>query len=132
MLDALIERKRRELADLEKALEIKRLVLQELLAERNGEADQQQPKVAKVPLSDRPLAEIVKQEYPLPKQVRLVLKHENRPMRVAEIADALEAIGIRTVSPKGLRPNVASALHRRTDLFESVDRGLWRALVKGT
>lgn len=61
----------------------------------------------------------------MPLQVASVLRMKERPMRVTEIVQRLEELGVRSNSKKGILPNVVSALTRRDDLFEKKARGIY-------
>lgn len=58
-----------------------------------------------------------------------VLTENDRPMRPSEIVAAITEGGLRTSAENGHMNAVLSALCRRTDLFERIQRGLYRLKV---
>jgi len=61
----------------------------------------------------------------LPEQIIDVMREHGPTMRPAEMAKVLKGLGVTTKSKRGLLPMVISALRRRTDLFENVERGVY-------
>jgi hypothetical protein len=62
----------------------------------------------------------------LPEMIVRVFQETNRPMRGWEIVKRLKELGVRSDSKKGLLPAVFTTFKRRQDLFEKVEKGLYR------
>ncbi len=112
---ALINKKRDQVAKLERDIELLGEIETEL---RNGS-----------PVADSPSGmvdtTVVRRDDPLPTQIAALMHHRGRPMRTTQIQRELLEYGVTTTSAHGLGPMIASALHRRKDLFEKVERGVY-------
>jgi hypothetical protein len=130
MLENAIKRKRDEIAELEHVLEVKREVLRELIAESES-GPKPAPTVTGSKGSPPTVTErasspsngVVSPKNPMPQNVSVILRARGGAMTIPQIRDKLEAAG---VTSDDLRGAVASALHRRSDLFEKVGRGTFK------
>lgn len=64
-------------------------------------------------------------EASIPDYIAKLLFEKGEPMRAIEIANALTECGIKTNAENGHISAVLSALSRRTDLFQRIERGLY-------
>lgn len=66
----------------------------------------------------------------VPSHLKSVLKKANKPMKIAELAEALKKRGVSTTAKSGLNAAIASTLFKRQDIFSRVDHGTYCLAVK--
>jgi hypothetical protein len=114
ILQRLIDRAEAEIAEAEKTIQAKGVLLAEL--KRELVAFKVPADMVVRPRKERSLADAIAD----------VLRADSRPMRPAEVAVKLKEFGAKTASKRGLLPMVASVLNKRKHRFEQVARGLYK------
>lgn len=66
----------------------------------------------------------------VPSHLKSILKKANRPMKVAELVEALKKRGVSTTAKHGLNAAVASTLFKRSDIFSRIGHGTYCLAVK--
>ena len=62
--------------------------------------------------------------------IEKILREADNPMSIDDLADKLTEEGLTSDSPRGMKPTISAALSRRKDLFERVERGVFRLKKK--
>jgi len=61
----------------------------------------------------------------IPSHLKSVLKKANRPMKIAEMVEALKKRGVSTNAKHGLKTSIASTLFKRKDIFSRIGHGTY-------
>jgi len=109
-----VEKSKAKITEMEFNLAVEREVLLRLLAMQNGEHNTDSDK-------SRPI--IADSIVP---HIQSVLESQKKPMKVRAILKAIEKEGIEIEGKTEPKRLISSALVRRSDLFERVDRGLYK------